>query len=984
MNRIFFFSLWFFMWVGGFSLSGQSSNPVIRDTLEAKRFQVIGDSLLENGQTREAIQVFQQLRAYHEANENWEAVAFRYLDLAVCQNALRDFVEMEKLLVEGLKISEANLDSKNQVFGYFYQLLGAAYGYLKDFDKGLQNSLKSLRFYQERKEAAPNQMALLNHNIGMAHYGKGDYDRAKEYLDASIRLKVSMEKKDDYSISNTLQGISRVYFRKREYSLALDYAIQSLNKLSESKRKGLIIRYIEVYNAIATNLNELARYDSALNYLGLAMHLHQKSSKKLERTLHNIAYTYRLQKKYDQANTYLVQAIEANLNKKNPDYLLLAKDYRHLGVIATDQGKLPEALDHFQKGLSALSPGFKGAEIATNPPVDSVLDLLTLIRLLRDKGNAQWLLFQAQKDRSVLEASQRTHSAALKAIDRLRLEFVEGSSQFLTSEYIPLFERAIGVSLALYDLTGDIQYADQALGFAEESKAVLLLGALRDAEAKKSAGIPDSLYEKEQNLKRDLAFYQKKIFEEKQKGENAKQQRIDLWSQYVFDLNREQERLVAKLEADFPAYHKQKYQTGVVSIRTLQGQLSGKNKTLVAYFMGDSALHAFAINGKEVRTHSMDWDPSLLRELEAFVQQSKNRNAAFEGGMESLKDFASAGHLWYERLLKPLEVRREDALVIVPDGLLAYLPFEAMVTEAVAQPESFHDLNFVLRDHPVHYAFSATLWADPAINLKTSRISFAGFAPAYESGNISYPQQTQNSTGVSRAGNSRDEFVPLPNNRKEVAAIQELVSGKVFLGTEAREVAFHSLENGARILHLAMHGFINDKNPMFSALVFELEKNPELDSVAHDGFLYAYEIQDMNLNAELAVLSACHTGGGQLLRGEGVASLARAFRYAGCPNLVMSLWQADDEATFEMVKSFYTHLKAGKGKATALRQAKLDFLETHDNVHPHFWSGFVLLGNDEPVNMGGSMMPIVTGGIALLLLLAGWGLWKFKIKKEHS
>lgn len=170
-----------------------------------------------------------------------------------------------------------------------------------------------------------------------------------------------------------------------------------------------------------------------------------------------------------------------------------------------------------------------------------------------------------------------------------------------------------------------------------------------------------------------------------------------------------------------------------------------------------------------------------------------------------------------------------------------------------------------------------------------------------------------------------------------------------------------------------MHGFTNEENPLYSGLVFSVGDNssPNLGDVnlrgmgenttdgataisentSTDGFLHVFEIFGMKLNAELAVLSACKTGLGKQFRGEGIMSLARAFRAAGCPNVVMSLWEANDQSTRQIMERFYFHLKAGKPKDEALYLAKHDYLSSAaaDRINPVFWSTFVLIGDATPV-----------------------------------
>jgi len=150
----------------------------------------------------------------------------------------------------------------------------------------------------------------------------------------------------------------------------------------------------------------------------------------------------------------------------------------------------------------------------------------------------------------------------------------------------------------------------------------------------------------------------------------------------------------------------------------------------------------------------------------------------------------------------------------------------------------------------------------------------------------------------------------------------------------------------------------------------------DIDDEEEDNVLHNYELYNMNLPAEMVVLSACNTGSGRIEKGEGVMSLARGFRQAGVPNIVMSLWQADDESTSIIMQRFYELLKEGKEKDAALREAKLNYLSLNRKSFPYFWSAFVLMGDDVAIKSSNKNKTIAIAiGLAFLL---GIGYWGFK------
>lgn len=194
----------------------------------------------------------------------------------------------------------------------------------------------------------------------------------------------------------------------------------------------------------------------------------------------------------------------------------------------------------------------------------------------------------------------------------------------------------------------------------------------------------------------------------------------------------------------------------------------------------------------------------------------------------------------------------------------------------------------------------------------------------------------------------RSSLIPLNWAEKEVVGISEILGGEAYCRKSATEELFKKKAATAGILHIATHAVINDANPMFSRLIFA----PDSSSL-EDGYLNTYELYNMKLNADMIVLSACNTGYGKLIRGEGIMSLARGCMYAGCSSIVMSLWSVDDQSTSVIMKNFYGSLVQGKSKDEALREAKLEFLKNADEIkaNPFYWSGMIVIGNTEPISL---------------------------------
>jgi CHAT domain-containing protein len=185
---------------------------------------------------------------------------------------------------------------------------------------------------------------------------------------------------------------------------------------------------------------------------------------------------------------------------------------------------------------------------------------------------------------------------------------------------------------------------------------------------------------------------------------------------------------------------------------------------------------------------------------------------------------------------------------------------------------------------------------------------------------------------------------PLPGTQREAEALQkDFPDAAIYTGEQAQEATVKREAGGYRYLHFATHGFFNDAAPMYSSIVLAQPKEgPE------DGFLTAQEIFDLNLNAEMVVLSACNTARGEKRTGEGMVGLTWALFVAGAPSQVLSEWSVDDTSTATFMEQFYGGVVQGKSKATALRQAALDLMEDGQHGHPYYWAPFILMGDWRP------------------------------------
>jgi CHAT domain-containing protein len=570
---------------------------------------------------------------------------------------------------------------------------------------------------------------------------------------------------------------------------------------------------------------------------------------------------------------------------------------------------------------------------------------LLAVPILDGKAQAHLARYQQNHQQTDLDTALWCYQTADALVDKARDRLQnEGSKLFFSQKSRPIYERAIRFCLMRHQMTGELQYLEKAFYFSERNKATLLFQSLQDAGAKLAAGLPDSLLERERNLKVDIAFYQNKIFEAEQ-AQSVKDtsSRLAEWRQILFDREEAYRKLNEELEKNYPSYYQLKYDHKIVSVQDIQKALS-KSQLLLEFFEGDSAIYVFAIGKKDIQIHEVPRDSSLEKQIQQLLSSLQQP----QSGLQGLRDFAQPAYNLFDRLLKPLiEGQAVEQLVIIPDGQLSYLPFELLLCNSTdfsslndrKAGRQYLDLPYLFRETATRYAYSATMLFASPYRSEARKKELAAFAPAYT-----------------------DSWF-LAHNQPQAEAIAEMMSGTAFIGEQAAKTSFLQAAPNYSVLHLAMHGEPDLYSPLRARLLFAG------DDTAASSSLYAYEIYNLKLNAKMAVLAACESGYGKLEQSEGIYSLARAFSYAGCPSVVSSLWKADGKATIELMKGFYAELERGADKSAALRQAKKQYLESASNtaLHPYYWANFVVIGEDAPISRGGHIFWVIFG----LVLITG-------------
>ncbi|MEK6300533.1 MAG: CHAT domain-containing protein [Acidobacteriota bacterium] len=373
-------------------------------------------------------------------------------------------------------------------------------------------------------------------------------------------------------------------------------------------------------------------------------------------------------------------------------------------------------------------------------------------------------------------------------------------------------------------------------------------------------------------------------------------------------------------------------------------QMTKAEMTLAEFSLGEKRSFLWLFTRGEVFVETLPARKEIEEAVRPYLELlgASPSPLCIERDLTKLRERSGA---LFAKLFGSLSGRVEPGrrLIVVPDGLLHYLPFETLI----------HNGHYLVEDHEISYLPSAGILLqlqDSRSDVETGdRMELLAFGdPTFSlelKASIPKKRKSKPANLVRSARESRGfRLQQLPRTSDEVRYIAGLFPAdrtRLYLGKDSTEDAVkrESLRRYRR-LHFATHSLIDENSPSRSAVVLAQDKNTD-----EDGFLEVSEISDLDLDCDLVVLSACQTGRGRLLSGEGIVGLSRAFLYAGARAVVVSHWNVSDISTSQLMKSFYQHLTAGMSNAAALRATKLQMLKSDKETrHPYYWASFVIVG----------------------------------------
>ena len=798
----------------------------------------------------------------------------------------------------------------------------------------------------------------LYHNKGNIYKVQNDLYRTKEYYEYALDFLIKNGYQDDRDFAFVYSNYIKLLLELEEYELAE----QKLSTIDINKLKISPLIEFRIYNTNATSYSQVGKYDLAILYFEKARKLLENNPDIIDYTRDLLNYYYNiigfhmLYEEYEQAmmecdNAYLL--IESLGPHATRTKIVYRSDIAYrTATIQFRIGNLEKSLWIVKSNIENLNKFLD--ELITNKSIKTKTNMLStaLPDLYVLKSRVLFEQFKKSNAFDDLVLCYEAYQEAIETLNYMKLAMSnEDSKLFATSQILEVYNEAVYVGKMLYDMTGENKYLEQSFAFTETSKSFALYSEIKDVEAMQFSGLPEDIKNKESRLMGEMQAYEGLLYEE-QLETDPDSSKVESIKDELFHLKADYDDLKQEIEQNYAKYYELKYNPKFVSLAEVQDKLAYRD-ALIEYVLSDTLLITYVIDRKGVDVFSQEISPEFANECLEYYMLLHDQN--FSSGVhENYRKFVTLGHKFYKILIEPcLQYTDRKNFTIVPDGAITYIPFESLITQE-AGPEYINYLNlpYLIKEFSVGYTHSSTLLFSERYKTKSTEDKVLAFAPMYE--NPLYNMDTAQFRQV--LGNS-DYLFPLVGTIKEVQSINETVPSKVFINEKANESRFKKYASDYSVLHLAMHTIMKDDNPLYSLLAFtnvESDDNYIVesgDTIYQDNKLYAYEIYNLKLNARMAVLSSCNSGFGKMQKGEGMMSLARGFIYAGCPSIVMTLWQVADKSSSELMTSFYKYLKKGKSKQEAMRLAKIDYLETADDLtsNPYFWSGFVVLGDSSPI-----------------------------------
>jgi len=899
--------------------------------IEAKKGQA--DLFFRNRSNEQAVEAFRYMldSVGRQLTDTLRGEAYYKIGLSYARMAR--FVPALDHMKQATHVRSLVYDTAHLTLATTYHMLGRLFFVIGDYRQSLHYQQQFTQILQANYDKGHARLAEAYLYVGLSYSRLYEHELALEFYQKTLDILLSKDPANNEGVASTYNNIGLVYGRMGQINQELKFLHKALSlRTSDNSAK-------------ATNMHNIGRahvdlqqYDEGLDYLQRAVRLKIRlvgpQHTTVATTFGQIGHLYRELQQLDSALHYQRKALAIDKLNYGAFGIDLSDDYAELAKTFTRQAQTDTALCYLQRAIGSIVQGYDADQLEQQPQPDQlILDKRTLSRLLKEKSKLLFSAYAETGDTSRLQLAYRCSKAAVDFSERVFTELHDQQSvTFLAESANTIYEQNLKTAMELYEQKPEVSLLEQAFLVMERNKARLLLQNIARSRWKNTTAVSDSLLNAETALRSQLAYVEKLRFEEAARSETDSVKLADIQNQ-LFALRQQLEETEKKILAQNPQKNTVLYQPRYAQLSEIQ-KLLDSDELILEYFEGEEKLYGMTIGPEDAELFELADRQQFHARIEQFSQGLRDREYA---------RYAESAHEIFRQVVNKFSALKDShvtRLIVIPDGQLGYIPFEALLSTAPPQEAAYQRLSYLIKDYTLAYQYSASLLLQTAQeNLPPFDEPFLGYAPTFD--------RQRNPLLATRSAADRQlvsDLQDLPYAREEVEGIAELLAGKAFTADAATESHFKQSAARGKILHLASHTLINDQEPLYSRLVFSPNEQSE-----EDGLLHTYELYGMDIPAEMVTLSACNTGLGKIKAGEGIISLARGFMYAGVSNVLMSLWAVSDRSTAQLMRYFYESLKRGTDRAHALRKAKLRYLEQADanTAAPYYWSAFILVSSDQ-------------------------------------
>lgn len=746
----------------------------------------------------------------------------------------------------------------------------------------------------------------------------GNYDIIEYCLKplGNLYIKTQALSEAENTIKHYILFASKTGQTKQEIAGILNLSVLYHSRGEFEKSKTILLQALE---------KEPSNPDLKLNLASAFFALNQKeetqkllneiliSSSSNARAYQLLAQVQLSDKDYNNAILNLKKALKAIQNTSKTNVREGSKIQFSLAETYFAAGQIPQALSELRKIYSQLIPSYKKEQQMPSK------EQLYAETILMDALDLHAKIFSAEN--KPIEALHAFDLASQVNDFSFAQLYIQDSKLIAQQNVKRRSELMMELFYQQYQTSKNSEWIEKAIYLVSKSKgrvvsdAVFLKNTLRAQEGNNSM--------KFQELQKQLSFLGNEIQKQTQRDNLDFEKLASLQKSYSQALT-EQRLLYDDIQLEIG----KNYQSGI-SLFELKEKAARLNHTLVSYFMGLENVFQIIVSEDKTDFYKL----TVTKEAyETFRESIRTYNRYFESPAiinNDISAFTKASYTLYEKLNLP------DAknFIVIPDGILSFVPFQTLITEST-DSQDYSQMPFLVLKSSVSFLLSLRDYLEEERFQKKQ--SVFGVFPVFK--------------------NSQEE---LSFSVHEADAIKKLFPSKILMESEATSEMFSQKSDNYSILHISTHALGGTFNEEASIQFYDRALNIE-------------ELYGLNFSADLVVLSACETGIGKLIRGEGALSLARAFQYAGAGNVLFSLWQVNDKSTAELMTYYYKNLNKTHSRDFALHRASLDYLQdkTIDNSRksPYYWGAFVYYGaTDLPQESGIFDWYLIIAGLIFLV-----------------